>query len=168
MGAKCLKFVRCFICGYEASDRRRRQQGDTRRGLRNRDVADMADLAMLLVGGVSVPVPGCLHGKQAHRNNQGNGQPSRCYMSFHRKLCKKSAAAFDARGRGQGANFKPARRLPRAPPVRREPDSRKIQGPGVKSTRPRSRSQMAFGCPSRCRWKARREAGRDRRQVRSS
>jgi len=29
-------------------------------------VASMADLAMLFVGGVAVPVPGGLHGKEAH------------------------------------------------------------------------------------------------------
>jgi hypothetical protein len=168
MGAKCFKFARCFVCGYEASDPCRGQQGGTRGRLRNRDVAYMADLAMLLVGGVSVPVPGCLHGKQPHGKNQGSGQPSRCYMFFHLKFCKKSAAPFDASGGAQGANFKPAGRLPRAPPVRTEPDLRKIQGPGAKSTRPRSRSRTAFAYPSRCRWKARREAGRDRPQGRSS
>jgi hypothetical protein len=50
------------------------------------DVADMADLAMLLVGGVAVPVSGSLHGKQAHGKNQGDGEQSQCYSLRHKKL----------------------------------------------------------------------------------
>jgi len=47
-----------------------------RRGLRHGDMAGMADLAMLFVGGVAVPVPCCLHGKKAHGKNQGDRQQS--------------------------------------------------------------------------------------------
>jgi hypothetical protein len=47
-----------------------------RRGLRHGDVAGMADLAMLFVGGVPMPMPCCLHGKEAHGKDQGHGQQS--------------------------------------------------------------------------------------------
>ncbi len=47
-----------------------------RRGLRDGDVPGVADLAMLFVRGVPMPVPGSLHGKQAHGKNQGRGQQS--------------------------------------------------------------------------------------------
>ena len=47
-----------------------------RSGLRYGNVAGVADLAMLLVGGVPVPVPGSLHGKEAHGENQGHRQQS--------------------------------------------------------------------------------------------
>ena len=45
-------------------------------GRRYCDVAGVADLAMLFVRGVSMPVPGCLHGKEAHGKNQGHRQQS--------------------------------------------------------------------------------------------
>ncbi|HEY4879335.1 MAG TPA: hypothetical protein VIH97_09445 [Candidatus Acidoferrales bacterium] len=73
MRAKRFKFTKLFICDYKTSHCRWRQQRDSRGGLRNGYMADVADLAVLLVGGVTVPVPGCLHGKQPHRKNQGNG-----------------------------------------------------------------------------------------------
>ena len=44
------------------------------RGLRYGDVPGMANLAMLFVGGVPVPMPCSLHSKQAHGKNQGHGQ----------------------------------------------------------------------------------------------
>jgi hypothetical protein len=62
--------------GGKSSDRDRRLQFHLRRGLRCDDVTRVADLAVLFVGGVSVPVPGGLHGKQAHGKNQGHGQQS--------------------------------------------------------------------------------------------
>ena len=57
----------------------RRKSGDCdgqlrfqpRGGLRYRDVSRVANLAMLFVGGVPMPVPRCLHGKEAHGKNQG-------------------------------------------------------------------------------------------------
>ena len=45
-------------------------------GLRYGDMAGVADLAMLLVGGVPVPVPCSLHGKEAHGENQRHRQQS--------------------------------------------------------------------------------------------
>ena len=39
-------------------------------------VPGVADLAMLFVGGVAMPVPGSLHGKEAHGKNQGHCQQS--------------------------------------------------------------------------------------------
>ena len=51
-------------------------QAHLRGGLWDRRVANMADLAMLFVRRVFVPVPGCLHGKQAHRQDQGQSQQS--------------------------------------------------------------------------------------------
>jgi hypothetical protein len=46
----------------------------------------MADLTMLLVGGVLMPVPGGLHGKQAHGKDQGYGQQSYGYSLGHYQL----------------------------------------------------------------------------------
>jgi hypothetical protein len=46
-------------------------------------VPDMADLAMLFVGGVLMPVPSGLHGKQAHGKDQGYGQQSYGYSLGH-------------------------------------------------------------------------------------
>ena len=47
-----------------------------RGGTRYGDVAGVADLAMLLVGGMPVPVAGSLHGEEAHGEDQGDGQQS--------------------------------------------------------------------------------------------
>ena len=59
---------------------------DLRSGLRDSSVPDMAELAMLFVGGVLMPVPGCLHGKKAHGENQGNRQQSYGYSLGHYEL----------------------------------------------------------------------------------
>ena len=45
-------------------------------GLRYGDVARVADLAVLLVGGVAMPMPCGLHGKEAHGKYQGHRQQS--------------------------------------------------------------------------------------------
>jgi hypothetical protein len=58
----------------KSGDRDRRLEFHLRRGLRYGEVADVANLAMLFVRGVPMPVPGSLHGKQAHRENQGHRQ----------------------------------------------------------------------------------------------
>jgi hypothetical protein len=60
----------------ESSDRDGRLRFDLRRGLRYGDVPGMADLAMLFVRGVPVPMPGSLHGKEAHTKDQGHRQQS--------------------------------------------------------------------------------------------
>jgi len=60
----------------ESGDRDGRLRFYLRGGLRYGDVPGMADLAMLFVGGVPVPMPSCLHGKQAHGKNQGHRQQS--------------------------------------------------------------------------------------------
>ena len=70
----------------KSGDRDRRLQFHLRRGLRYGDVTGMADLAMLFVRGVPMPMPGCLHGKQAHGKNQGHGQQSYGYSLGHYKL----------------------------------------------------------------------------------
>ena len=57
-------------------DRDGRLHFHLRGGLRYGDVPGMADLAMLFVGGVPMPVPGSLHGKQAHGKDQGHRQQS--------------------------------------------------------------------------------------------
>ena len=57
-------------------DRDGRLHFHLRRGLRYGDVARMADLAMLFIGGMPMPVPRSLHGKQAHGKNQGHRQQS--------------------------------------------------------------------------------------------
>lgn len=53
-------------------DRDGRLRFHLRGGLRYGDVAGVADLAMLFVGGVPMPMPGSLHGKEAHGKNQGH------------------------------------------------------------------------------------------------
>jgi hypothetical protein len=40
------------------------------------DVPSVADLAMLFVRGVAMPVAGSLHGEEAHGKNQGHRQQS--------------------------------------------------------------------------------------------
>jgi hypothetical protein len=45
-------------------------------GRRHGDVAGVADLAMLFVGGMAMPVASGLHGEEAHGKNQGHGQQS--------------------------------------------------------------------------------------------
>jgi hypothetical protein len=59
-----------------SSDRDGRLHLHLRRGLRYCDVPGMANLAMLFVRGVPMPMPCCLHGKQAHGKNQGQSQQS--------------------------------------------------------------------------------------------
>jgi hypothetical protein len=62
--------------GCESGDRDGRLRFYLRGGPRYGDVAGVADLAMLLVRGVPMPVPGSLHGKEAHGKNQGHRQQS--------------------------------------------------------------------------------------------
>ena len=65
-----------ILADRKASNRDRRLRLDFRRGLRYGDMARVADLAMLFVGGVPMPVPGSLHGEQAHGKDQGHRQQS--------------------------------------------------------------------------------------------
>jgi len=60
--------------GRKPGDRKGRLHSHLRGGLRHRDMGRVADLAMLFVGGVPVPVPGSLHGKEAHGKDQGHRQ----------------------------------------------------------------------------------------------
>jgi len=62
--------------GRKTGDRDGRLRCYLRSGLRHGNVPGVADLAMLFVGGVPMPVPGCLHGKEAHGKNQGHCQHS--------------------------------------------------------------------------------------------
>jgi hypothetical protein len=57
-------------------DRYGRLHFHLRGGLRYGDVTRVADLAMLFVGGMPMPVPSSLHGKQAHGKDQGHRQQS--------------------------------------------------------------------------------------------
>jgi hypothetical protein len=57
-----------------SGDRDGRLHFHLRRRLRYGDVPCVADLAMLFVGGVPMPMPCCLHGKEAHGKNQGHCQ----------------------------------------------------------------------------------------------
>ena len=166
MRAERFKFDRFFVAGYKAGHCRRRQQGYTRCRLRNSDVAHMANLAMLLVGSVSVPMPGRLHRKQPDGKNQGDGQHSRGDEFFHLKFCK-SRRAFDTSW-CKFSNIKPAGHLHRALPAHTKRDSRRIRAPAAKSILRRLRLQMVFAYPSRCRWKAQQAAGRDTPRAQSS
>lgn len=69
--AKLLVFGAC-----EAGDGDGRLRFYLRRGRRYGDVAGVADLAMLFVGRVTVPVACRLHGEEAHGEDQGYGQQS--------------------------------------------------------------------------------------------
>jgi hypothetical protein len=60
----------------KSRDRDGRLQFHLRGGLGYRDMARVANLAMLFVGGVPMPMPSCLHGKEAHGKNQGHCQQS--------------------------------------------------------------------------------------------
>jgi hypothetical protein len=60
----------------KSRDRDGRLYFHLRGGLRYGDVPGVANLAMLFVGGVPMPVPGSLHGKEAHGKNQGHRQQS--------------------------------------------------------------------------------------------
>ena len=57
-----------FLIFEDSKSRNRngRLDSDLRGGLRHGRVPNMADLAVLFVRRVLVPVPCCLHGKQAH------------------------------------------------------------------------------------------------------
>ena len=75
---RCHHFKMCrgFLRRRKTRNRRRRQHCDLRHWLRNSYVPHMANLAMLLVGFVSVPVPRRLHRESAHAQNQRQGQQS--------------------------------------------------------------------------------------------
>jgi hypothetical protein len=60
----------------KSSDCDGRLRFNLRAGRRYGDVAGVADLAMLFVGGVPMPVPGGLHGEEAHGKDQGHRQQS--------------------------------------------------------------------------------------------
>jgi hypothetical protein len=60
----------------KSGDRDGRLRFNLRRRLRHSDVTGVADLAMLFVGGMPMPVAGSLHGKKAHGKNQGHRQQS--------------------------------------------------------------------------------------------
>ena len=60
----------------EAGDRYGRLCFDLSGGRRDGYVPGVADLAMLFVGGVAMPVAGGLHGEEAHGEDQGDGQQS--------------------------------------------------------------------------------------------
>jgi hypothetical protein len=57
-----------------------------RRGLRNRSVSDVANLAMIFVVGVNVPVGDRVGGKQGHREDDRYCQQTFGYTFRHTKL----------------------------------------------------------------------------------
>src|ERR1700722_6883233 len=146
--------------GREARHRNRSQQRDLRGRLRNRDVAEGTDLAMLLVGFVPVPVPGGLRGEQADANNQRDGHQPRGATVYGFGF----AAFHFQRLRG----LTPAARLRRVRPFRTAPDSQKIPRPVAKSARPRSQSRTVSAYPNQFQSKAQPEAAQDRPPKRSS
>jgi hypothetical protein len=76
MAANRIEAELLIFGGGKSRDGNRRLRFQLRRGLRHGDVARMADLAMLFVRRVAMPVPCSLHGKQAHAKNQGHRQQS--------------------------------------------------------------------------------------------
>jgi hypothetical protein len=67
----------------KSRDRNGPAHAHLRRGLRNCGVPEVADLAMLFVGGVLMPVPSGLCGKDAHAKNEGQSQQSYGYSLRH-------------------------------------------------------------------------------------
>jgi hypothetical protein len=76
MTANGIKSYFLVLSGGKPGDRNRRLDSRVDRRLWDRGVSDMANLAMLFVGRMPVPMPGRLHGKYAHAKNQGQGQQS--------------------------------------------------------------------------------------------
>ena len=85
MAANKIEAEFLIFSGRKSGDCDRRLRFKLRRGLRHRDVAGVADLAMLFIGGASMPVPCGLHGKEAHAKNQGHRQKSQGYSFRHKK-----------------------------------------------------------------------------------
>jgi hypothetical protein len=76
MAANRIEAELLIFGGGKSREGNRRLRFQLRRGLWHGDVARMADLAMLFVGGVPMPVAGGLHGEEAHGKNQGHRQQS--------------------------------------------------------------------------------------------
>lgn len=74
MLAKLLKKQKGFRGRSEARERQRSMQGQMRRGNRARNMADVANLAVLLVEGVAVPVNQGMHAQRAHHYDEDDGQ----------------------------------------------------------------------------------------------
>ena len=83
MTANGVKTYFLVFADSNSRDRDGSLDSNLRGGLRDSNVPDMADLAMLFVGGVFMPVPSGLHGKQAHGKDQGYGQQSYGYSLGH-------------------------------------------------------------------------------------
>jgi hypothetical protein len=75
-----------ILGGSDPGNRRRRLLFHLRSRLRDCGVAHMADLALLFVGSVPVPVAGNLHGKAAHGKNQGHSQQSKDDSFRHSRI----------------------------------------------------------------------------------
>ncbi len=69
-----INFGRRFFGERESRYRRSRLHGHLHRRLRNRSVSNMADLAMLLVVGVGVPVADRVRGQQTQREDERDCQ----------------------------------------------------------------------------------------------
>lgn len=65
---------RGLVVDGETSDRRRRLSCDLRDGLRNRGVANVAELAVVFVVGVAVPVADGVGGQKRQRQNRRDGE----------------------------------------------------------------------------------------------
>jgi hypothetical protein len=76
MAADRVKAELLIFGDSEPCDRDGRLHLHLRCGARYGDVPGVADLAMLLVRRVAMPVPGSLHGKEPHGKNQGHRQQS--------------------------------------------------------------------------------------------
>ena len=73
-GADKIKIGPGFLDERECRNRSRRLHGDLQRGLRNRGLPGVADLAMRLVVRVDMPVADRVRGQQGHRKNQRSCQ----------------------------------------------------------------------------------------------
>ena len=82
MRGKGFKPNRLLRLRRESRNRNGRQQRDLRGRLRNRYVADVADLAMLLVRFVPVPVTRSLRGEQPDAQKQRDSQQPRGDSTF--------------------------------------------------------------------------------------
>jgi hypothetical protein len=85
-GADEINFGRRFFSEREFCNRRSCLHGHFRRRLRNRSVSDMADLAMILVVRVDMPVAHRVRGQQDQREDHRDYQQTFCCALHHAEL----------------------------------------------------------------------------------
>jgi hypothetical protein len=85
-GADKIKFGRNFLCDCESCNRSGRLHGHVRRRLWNRGVSDVADLAIVLVVRVAMPVADRVRDQQGQRDDDRYCQQTFCCALHHVQL----------------------------------------------------------------------------------